>query len=575
MSTLVIRGGTVVDGTGAAGRVADVAVRDGRITEVGDVDVPASTPSIDAEGLVVAPGFVDIHTHYDAQLLWDPLASPSVDHGVTTVIGGNCGFTLAPLGVDDADYVARLMARVEGIPLAALEAGVDWSWGSFGEWLSRFEGRLGVNAGFLVGHSAIRRAVMGDDAHSPARPGDVDAMVAMLAEALADGGLGLSTSLSPTHNDGDGLPVPSRSATEDELFALARAVRPAPGTTLEMIPGSFQRRDGFSDEDIALMAGLSSTADRPLNWNLLGVSGRRPERHQGFLAGSDAAAARGGRVVALTLPDLQRMRLSFLTGFVLDALPGWDRLFRIPVAERIEVLRDPQWRERLHTSSISREAGVLRALARWERMEVEETFADSNAGLAGRLVGDIAAERGVEPFDAVLDIVIADGLRTGLVPPVEDDDETWRARADVWCDPRTVLGGSDAGAHLDMQCCAGYATALLGNGCRDRQLISLEQAVHQLSDVPARLYGLEGRGRIAPGWHADLVVFDPATVGSSPPRTVADLPGGAERLVSEAVGVAAVVVNGAAVVRDGRPTGDLPGQLLRSGADTCTITART
>ena len=568
MYDLLVTGGTVVDGSGAPARRADVAVRDGRVVAVGDCDEPAAR-RIDAQGLYVTPGFVDLHTHYDAQLSWDPSASPSPLHGVTTVIGGNCGFSLAPAGAAHADYLARLMARVEGMPLASLEC-LDWTWNTFGEWLAPLEGKVGVNAGFLVGHSALRRAVLGESAtDGPATPDQVDAMVRLLHASLDDGALGFSTSNAPTHHDGDGAPVPSRLAARDELEALAAAVAPHPGTTLELIvPGCL---NGFSDDEVELMATLSLLAGRPANWNVLGVSAMNPDGTAHQLAASDAAAARGAKVVALTLPHTMKLRLSFLTGAILDGLPGWSELFALPPPERIAALADDSWRRRLDEQARSPEAGILGALARWENLVFDEVFAPQNADFEGRSVGEVAARTGRDPFDTMCDVVVADELRTGLRPPIPESEADWEARAKVWLDPRAVVGGSDAGAHLDVMCGAVYSTALLGEGVRRRGLLSWEQAVRELTDVPARLYGLRGRGRIEPGWWADLVLLDPDNVGPRPERTRADLPGGAQRLYAEADGIEAVFVNGTEVVTDGVFTGEQPGALLRSGRDTDTV----
>jgi N-acyl-D-aspartate/D-glutamate deacylase len=562
MLDLVITGGTVIDGTGAPMRQADLGVRDGRIAVIaatGTIDEPHRS-TLDAQGRYVSPGFVDLHTHYDAQLFWDPLATPSPFHGVTTVLGGNCGFSLAPLTPDHADYLMRMMARVEGMPLDALSAGLTWDWGGFGEWLDRLDGTIAVNAGFLCGHSALRRVAGAD--------GEV--MQRLLHEALDAGALGLSTSRAHTHNDADGEPVPSRFADDDELLRLAACVADHEGTTLEAIVAGCI--NGFTDDEVELLAAMSLAARRPLNWNVLGVSSLNPTGHEHQLAASDAAAARGGRVVALTLPHPMSMRLSFLTGFVLDGLPGWREVLHLPVPERLRALGDPAVRERLAAGAASREAGLLRGLANWPVLTFAECFVPSTKPHEGRSVGDVAAGLGKEPFDTLLDVVIADELRTGLRPPAfGTSDADWELRAQVWRDPRTVIGGSDAGAHLDMMCGAIYSTSLLGEAVRERGLVSWEEAVHQLTDVPARLYGLRERGRVAQGWHADLVVLDPETVGHGPERTATDLPGGAWRLVADAVGVEHVYANGVAIVRDGQATGAAPGILLRSGRDTVTV----
>jgi N-acyl-D-aspartate/D-glutamate deacylase len=569
---LLIRDAEIVDGIGAPARRGDVGVKDGRIVAVGEVDDSAAK-TVDAEGQTLAPGFVDLHTHYDAQLFWDPTASPSVQHGVTTVFGGNCGFTLAPATPDQHDYLTRMLARVEGMPLDALRAGLDWQWSSFGDWLSRLDGRIAVNAGFLLGHTAIRLAAMGDDAvGGAATPEQTEKMVTLLGDALADGALGLSTSQSNTHNDGAGQPVPSRSASREELLALAAGVRAHPGTTLEaIIPGCLS---GFTDDDIVLLTDMSLAADRPLNWNVLGVSAGNPDGHEKQLRAGDIAAARGGRIVALTLPHSTKIRLSFLSGFVLDGLPGWRETMHLPVAERLRALADPEVRRRLNEGAHSEEAGILRGLANWERLILVETFAAENDDATGRTVGDVAAARGGEAFDTLLDVVIADELRTGLSPrPFGDDEADWRMRAEVWRKRDAVIGGSDAGAHLDMMCGAIYTTSLLGHGVREHQVVTLEDAVRLITDVPARLYGLKERGRITPGWHADLVMFDPATVDHGPERTRYDLPAGAPRLVADAHGISSVIVGGVEVCRDGVATGAMPGTVLRSGRDTETVRA--
>ncbi len=571
--TVAIRGGTVVDGTGSPPVRADVLVEGERVHAVGPgagaVDAEAV---IDASGLIVAPGFVDLHTHYDAQLFWDANASPSPLHGVTTVLGGNCGFSLAPLTPEHADYIARMMARVEGMPLTALRTGLPWDWTSFGEWLDRFDHRIAVNAGFLVGHSTLRRLVMGERAvGGVATAEDLEAMEAALHVALAEGALGFSTSQVHTHNDGDGQPVPSRAASRQELERLATVVRAHEGTTVELIvPGCL---NGFTDEEIDFLSTMSLLADRPVNWNVLGVSAMNPDGAWSQLAAGTAAAARGATVVALTLPHTMQLRLSFEHGAILDGLPGWREVFALPVPERMKALSDPATRQRLEVGAQSEEAGILRHLAVWDRLIFEETFAPQNADVEGCTVGKVARARGLTPFDALLDVVVADGLRTGLRPPISESEEDWALRVQTWQDPRAIVGGSDAGAHLDTMCGAIYSTAVLGDGVRARGLLTWEQAVRQLTDVPARLYGLRDRGRLVPGAFADIVVFDPSTVGHGAVRTRDDLPGGASRLYAEAVGIEHVLVNGSEIVRGGGFTGAVPGRVLRSGGDTDTVHA--
>jgi N-acyl-D-aspartate/D-glutamate deacylase len=569
----IIRGGSVIDGTGAPAQRADVGIRDGRIVALGTVDEPA-TVTTEADGLLVTPGFVDPHTHYDAQLLWDPAASPSAVHGVTTVIGGNCGFTLAPVRAGDEDYLRRMMAKVEGMPLAALEAGIEWGWSSFAEYLDRLDGRIAVNAGFLVGHCAIRRFVMGPDAvGQEATPEQLTAITAELARGIEAGGLGLSTTLSTSHSDGDGRPVASRWAGPDELLALCAEVGRHPGTTLEaIVPGCL---DQFADDEIDLLARMSATANRPLNWNVLTVDAAVPARVPRQLGAGDAAAAAGGRVVALTMPVLVPMNMSFATFCGLWLLPEWQSVLGCPVPERIAKLQDPAVRRWLVERSHSPEAGVFRRLADWDRYVIGDTYAPANQAARGRVVGELAAERGQDPFDTLIDIVIGDDLRTILWPmPADNDPASWELRRQVWEDPRAMIGGSDAGAHLDRMCGAPYPTRFLGDMLRGRRLVPVERAVQLMTQAPAELFGLTDRGVLRPGAHADVVVIDPATVGSEPATLVEDLPGGSARLTAASQGIMRVLVNGTAVVVDGTATGAVPGRLLRSGRDTVTVTAR-
>jgi N-acyl-D-aspartate/D-glutamate deacylase len=563
---IVIRGGQVVDGTGAPRRRADVAIDGGRVVAVGTVP-DAGRRTIDADGRIVSPGFVDVHTHLDVQGFWDPTLSPSPLHGVTTVLGGNCGFTVAPLDDTAADYLMRMLSRVEGMPLRSLESGVPWDWRTTAEFLDRLDGTLAVNAGFMVGHSAIRRVAMGPAAtERPATEDELATMKQLLRAGIAAGGLGFSSTWAESHSDADGRPVPSRAAPPEELYALAAVAGEFEGTSLEFLP-TVTQRGGFDEHIVDLMAGMSVAARRPLNWNILGVTAKTRPDALAKLAAGDVARARGGKVVALTMPDSPPARFSFLSGFVLDLVPGLHDFLFLPVEERLAVLRDPGRRRELRRKA--EEPSAFSHLVDWGSRHLIETFSPQTKRYAGRVVGDIAAEEGRDPFDVLVDIVVADELRTTFSNrPYLVRPEDWRARAEVWRDRRAVIGASDAGAHLDMLEFFAYSTMLLQRGVREQEVVTLEEAIRLITDVPARLYGLRGRGRLQAGAAADVVVFDADRIAGRPVETRFDLPGGAGRLYGEADGVDSVLVNGVEIVHDGGFTGERPGTILRSGRDT-------
>jgi len=567
----VIKGGTVIDGTGAPARIADIAIRDGKIVTIGQVDGDATIVT-DATGRMVMPGVIDAHTHYDAQLLWDPGASPSANHGVTTVIAGNCGFTLAPLRptTAEAEYLQEMMSRVEGMPLPALKT-INWNWETFEEYLNQFENRISVNAGWMAGHCAIRRYVMGPESvGGEATPEQIDAMVAELRKAIEVGALGWSFTTSGSHSDGDGQPVPSRWASKEEMLAMATEVGKHEGTSLEgIVPGCLDR---FADDEIELLATLSAAAQRVMNWNVLTIDSREPDRVGRQVEAYDRAKELGGRVVALTMPVLVPMNMNFATFCGIWLLPTWEETLRCEIPERIKRLQDPEVRANLLAASQSEEAGVYRRIADWEDYVIGDTFSPENAGLSNRTVSDISAERGTEPFDTLLDIVIADELQTVLWPaPKDKDPESWRMRVEAWNDERVMIGGSDAGAHLDRMCGATFPTRFLGDMINGRKLIPIERAVQLITEKPAQLFGLVDRGTLVEGSNADIVVFDSETIGSENAHMVADLPGGCSRLTADSYGIERVLVNGQAVIIDGQATGATPGTVLKSGKDTYTV----
>ena len=452
------------------------------------------------------------------------------------------------------------------MPLDSVRAGVDLQWRSFGEYLDRLDGHVAVNAGFLVGHSTVRRIVLGDDWRRAATDDEIAAMGGIVADSLAAGALGFSSSWSETHNDGAGDPVPSRFATADELVRLCSELSAHAGTWLEFIATGVGR---FTDERMQLMANMSAAAQRPLNWNLLVVRDDLGDDYvEGRLAASDVAARDGAAVLGLTLPIPMTLHLNLDTGVLFDSLPAWAEVIFRPHDEKLRLLGDPDVRRRL----VDAAQGTYRTFYDPERLTFEQVSTPAYADLVGMTVADAARARGVEPFDLLFDVVVADDLRTGFVVPAQGDDpETWKRRAALWQDPRLIVGGSDAGAHLDMLATFGFFTDLVGPSVRDRQLLTLEEAVRLITDDAARAFGLRGRGRIEEGFAADLVVFDEDEVATGPIELRHDLPADGARLYAEARGIDAVLVNGQVIVERGELTGAQPGTVLRSGRDTETV----
>jgi len=566
MFDLIIRGGDVIDGTGAPRRQADVGVSNDRIETIADLSSAEAATEIDASGQVVAPGFVDVHTHLDAQVFWDTTLSSSPLHGVTTVIGGNCGFTIAPLSNNpaDGDYLMRMLARVEGMPLETLQSAVPWNWTSTAEYFDRFENTLAINAGFKVGHSALRRVVMGDDAvKRPCTPDELAAMKDLLRAGLDAGGIGFSSSWARTHNDPMGNMVPSRYAEASELIALAGVLADYDGTSLEFIPAL----GPFDTWAMELMADMSAAAQSPLNWNVLNINARLLEEGMQKLEAGDVAAARGGKVVALTVPMTLSLHLNFISGFILDALPEWENFVLLSKQEKIDILSDPASRKALDDNA--QQDGPVRAVAHWGAKTILHTPNPENQWFIDKTIYEVSEEVGTAPWDTLCNLALADDLELSFGnPPSEEPDSDWQARVDVWRDGRAVIGASDAGAHLDLFLSANYATKMLGEAVRKRGLLDMEEAIAMLTSVPADLYGLKDRGRLAEGSFADIIVLDENVVGSGETGIRNDLPEGAPRLYAGAHGIDQVICNGSQIVRDGEFTEARPGTLLRSGQDT-------
>ena len=566
----VVRNGLVIDGSGAERFRADVGIESGRIVAVGRI--PGRAPrELDAAGAIVCPGFIDVHTHFDAQVLWDPMLSPSVYHGVTTALAGNCGFTLAPLSGDpaDADYLLRMLSRVEGMPLATLREAVQPTWRSFGEYLDRIDGRLAINTAFLVGHSALRRAVMGERAVTDrAGAEDLARMLTLLRQSLAEGGVGFSTTISRTHSDYEGQPVPSRVADREEIVALAGAVRDFPGTWLEIVFGVVV----MQQEHYALAADMSVAAGRALNWNAVQIDSARPDLLESKLRASDYVRERGGTLYGLVPAAPMTTLLNFVNCFVIDTLPGWSALVPMSLARRRAALADPQFRAVLKDGATRAATQAETRIRNWSKVVLQALALPHNLPWNGRTLGEHASALGKEPLDALFDLAVEENLGVSFSRSSESTDErSWQLRGELWRDPRLLIGGSDAGAHLDMIDSFALSTQLLGEGVRRRGLLTLEDAIHRITALPAERFGLMGRGRIAPGAAADLVVLDPARVDCGPIAMRQDLPGGEKRLYADSVGILQVMVGGVVVAEDNRATGQLGGRVLRSGRDTRTV----
>jgi len=552
---LVVRGGSVVDGTGLPAFTADVGVRAGRIVAVGKLSDAQSVRVIDADGCVVAPGFVDIHTHYDAQLHFEPTASPSSWHGVTTVITGNCGFTLFPARPHDVAWLCEMLSRVEGMSAATLAAGVPFRGGGFAEFAGGLEGAIGVNAGLQVGHCALRRHVLGDEAGTrEAKPHEIEVMQSLLREALDAGAVGFSSSQLDMHVDQHGNPVPSNLATRDELVGLAAVLADYPYGVLEFISRS--NLEGHDGADRELMLEMCRVSGKPMNVNPLQ---RLPMLGDGWKRGLefvDEARARGFRVHPQS--SLQQMQVFFALHdtFLFDEMPSFREVLTAG-DRRAALLADPDVRSRLRADLADTQGRAF--VFTWDAVKVAR--ADSHPEWVGRTVADLAAEWRIDPLDAFLDASLAEDLRTTFTLGGSLGVKSRAATEEVLRHPASIPGSSDAGAHLTSYCGVDYSTRLLTEYVPS--VLPLEEAVRRLATIPAQMYGFTDRGIVRPGAAADLVVWDPATLGVGATRWVDDFPAGGGRFVVDARGYRALVVNGEVLLTDGRDTGARPGRVVR------------
>ncbi len=555
---LLVKNGRIADGSGMPAFMGDVAVRHGTIVEVGKLSGPA-TRTIDAAGLVVAPGFIDNHCHYDAQILWDPLCSFSCYHGATTVIFGNCSLGLAPVKSADRERVAGMLSYVEAIPMDVLQVGVPWRWTSFPEYMQAVEQRLGVNAGMLIPHSAVRYYAMGEASQEDQRPATADQVATMqrlVREGLEAGALGLSITRNRGHFDLEGRRIAGACAPETELFAVTDVLRQV-GT------GVIQCGGGTNPEiDNRLMSRISAACGRRVMYNTILQSARAPERWKQHLAVVEETCKAGNQAFPLCSPNPIKQRFTMHNCQVFRGMPHWHPLLLASDDEKLRAYSDPSVRQQLR-DDIAAPLGPEGVFSRrWDLMVVEEPQLPQHQALQGKNIAQIATAQGKEALDAFLDLAVAENLDTVFVlSEINVDPE---AVATLLTSPYTIVGLSDGGAHVQFDSGVGFSTRLLGYWVREQQILSLEEAVRQITFVSASAFGIYDRGLVRPGMAADLTIFDAATVQPLPEDIVHDFPNNGWRIRERAQGIAYTVVNGTVLIEHGEHTGALPGRIHRN-----------
>jgi N-acyl-D-aspartate/D-glutamate deacylase len=552
---LKITGGTIVDGTRAPRFTGDVGIKDGKVVALGSAPEDAAR-TIDATGRVVSPGFVDIHTHYDAQIIWDQRVSCSPWHGVTTIVMGNCGFSVAPTRPTHRDLIMRTLENVEGMSVTALRAGLgaEWPFETFPEYLDVVEDRgCAVNVAALVGHTALRMYVMGEDSvERPATDEEIAAQRALLREALEAGALGFATSWAPTHVGYDGKPVPSRLATNEEIVAIASALGEVPNTVMQATVAR-----GLSHREFAEISELTGAN---ISWTAL-LSGVPGQDHRDELRKAAELQARGLNVFPQVAVQPVQFEMSWKAPFIYEALRCFKPVSQADLEGRKAIYADPDFR-----AQFKEKAGNGGKIGdRWERTTI--SWYPTDESYEGRNVQELADAAGRDPVDVVLDLALDADLEMRITQDVLNYNPDHIE--ELLKDPTTVIGLSDAGAHASQLCDAKFSTEFLATFVRERASFSLEDAIHMLTQRPAQVFGITDRGTLEVGKPADVVVFDADQVGHLGKRRVYDLPGGADRIISDAKGINAVVVNGEVIRQDGQDQvalGDkLPGSLLRHG----------
>jgi N-acyl-D-amino-acid deacylase len=555
---LLIKNGRVVDGSGMPGFRGDVAVRHGKIVAMGKLRDSAAR-TIDADGLVVAPGFVDNHCHYDAQVTWDPLCTFSCQHGATTVIIGNCSLALAPVRRGNEERLAEFLSYVEAIPMEVLRT-VDVTWETTAEYMDTLDKRLGVNVGTLIGHSAVRHYVMGNDCQGrTATPDEIEAMRRIVRDGITAGALGLSVSRNRGHYDPQGIHIPAIWAEEDEIFALADVLS-------ELGTGIIQSGGGRDAElQNRLMTRLAEATGRQVVYNNLGQTVRQPEAWKKHMALIDESAKAGIRANPLCTPNSTTQRFTMRNAQVFRGVPTWHPILLAPDDEKLQAYRDPAVRKKLHQEVVEWTADIPGAnLFRgwYDYMWVAEPVLAKNKSLQGKSLRELAEAQGKGIIDAFLDLVVEENLDTVFLQGTNNVDK--EAMAKILNYPNAFIGLSDGGAHVQFHGGYGYSTRLLGYWVREQGIMSLEHAVKRLTFESASAFGIYDRGLLRPGLAADITIFDPDTISPLPEDVVHDFPAGGWRIRELATGIHCTIVNGQVLLEDGRHTGAFPGRVLRN-----------
>jgi N-acyl-D-amino-acid deacylase len=553
---LLIKNGRIIDGSGRPAFYGDVGVAKGKIVELGRLGGPARHV-IEADGRVVAPGFVDNHCHYDAQVLWDPLCTYSCFHGSTSVVIGNCSLALAPVKPQHRQKLAGMLSYVEAIPMDVLQAGVPWTWETFPEYMNTVGQRLGVNVGTLIGHSAVRLYAMGDEcSERAATDAELDVMRRAVRDALEAGALGLSITRNMNHFDVSGTRIPAACAPEAELFALADVLR-------EVGTGVIQCGGGTNPElKDRLLSRISEACGRPIMYNTLLEQARQPGRWKQHLAHVEATVGKGLRAIPLCNPGSIVNRFTMKNCQVFRSMPTWLPILQGRDEDKLRAYRDPAVREKLRAEVEAPLGPDSTFSKRWDLMIVEEPQLPANRGLAGQSIADIAKGRGQHPLDAFLDLAVEEELNTVFtLGEINMDTE---AVAQILGSPYAVVGLTDGGAHVQFHSNVGNPTRLLGYWVREKKIMTLEHAVRRLTFDSATAFGIYDRGLVQPGMAADLVVFDADTVRPGKEDVVHDFPNDGWRIRELAEGIHYTVVNGEVLMEKGAPTGNLPGRVLRN-----------